>query len=238
MKLDQSQPPLPDKSSRPTKDGQNLEGRIGFGHVADIRELAELVVSSKSINASRNNAKEHIGKRTSRDRLHAIECGALSTLRLIEGEDQKVYRRLAARLFAELMPRTVVEAMLVDQMVGDLWRLRRVERAERAYFEQIRATAVVRVLRNLSANELRLVPEFVKRETLPVGDGVEAISTSVSRKLEAAVDPDKVMLDGVVSPDSAFPYSSLEQIRRSLMRDILRKQAFLMERRVRADDQA
>jgi len=215
-----------------------LEGRIGFGHVADIRELAELVVSSKSINASRNNAKEHIGKRTSRDRLHAIECGALSTLRLIEGEDQKVYRRLAARLFAELMPRTVVEAMLVDQMVGDLWRLRRVERAERAYFEQIRATAVVRVLRNLSANELRLVPEFVKRETLPVGDGVEAISTSVSRKLEAAVDPDKVMLDGVVSPDSAFPYSSLEQIRRSLMRDILRKQAFLMERRVRADDQA
>ena len=215
-----------------------MEGRIGFGHVADIRELAELVVSSKSINASRNNAKEHIGKRTSRDRLHAIECGALSTLRLIEGEDQKVYRRLAARLFAELMPRTVVEAMLVDQMVGDLWRLRRVERAERAYFEQIRATAVVRVLRNLSANELRLVPEFVKRETLPVGDGVEAISTSVSRKLEAAVDPDKVMLDGVVSPDSAFPYSSLEQIRRSLMRDILRKQAFLMERRVRADDQA
>src|SRR5690242_17503239 len=38
MNLDQSQPPLPDKSSRPTKDGQTLDGRFGYGHVADTRE--------------------------------------------------------------------------------------------------------------------------------------------------------------------------------------------------------
>lgn len=228
MNLDQSQRPLPDKSPTSTKDGQNFDSNFRSGQVADIRELVDLVISSKTSN--RNNAKEHTGKRTPRGKLHAIECGPLSTRRLIEGEDQKVYRRLTARLMAELMPKTAVEVMLVDQMVGDLWRLRRVEGAERAYFEQIRSAAVVRVLRNLSANELGLVPEFVNRKSLPVIDGVKAISASVSRKLDAAVDPDKLMLDGVVSSEGAFPYSCLEQIRRSLVRDIMHKNAHLVRR--------
>jgi hypothetical protein len=199
-----------------------------------MRDLVALVVSSKRIETHRNEDKKHAGPGArsgkSRAPLDAIKHRCLSARRLIEGEDEKAYRRLAARLVAESMPKTVVESMLVDQMVGDLWRLRRVEQAERAYFEQVRASAVARVLRTFSARELELLPELIQCETLPVVEGVEAISSTVRRKLQAAIDPDKLILDGVVSPDSVFPYSGLEHIRRSLVRDLMHKSAYLAKR--------
>jgi hypothetical protein len=200
-----------------------------------VRELAGLVASNKKIEANRKNAKKSTGPRTQRGKSHArwnaLKHAAFATQRLIRGEDEKAYQQLSARVFAEAMPKTAVESMLVDQIVGDMWRLRRVEQAERAYFEQIRASALARALRALSGAESRLVPEFIEGAERSTAEGGEPISCSASQKLQAATHPDKLMLDGMVSPQRAFPYSTLDQIRRSLVRDVLRKGARLAELR-------
>ena len=198
-----------------------------------MRELVGLVASNKKIGANRDNAKKSTGPRTpqgkSHSRWNALKHGAFAKQRLIDGEDEKTYQQLSARVFAETTPKTAIERMLVDQIVGDLWRLRRVEQAERAYFEQIRVAALARALRTLSANELQLVPDIAERAKSPIAEGAEPISRCVRQKLRAAMDPDKLMLDGMVSPDRAFPYSTLEHIRRCLVRDVLRKGASLAE---------
>ena len=61
--------------------------------------------------------------------------------------------------------------------------------------------------------------------------GGDATSRYVTQKLRAAVEIDKLMLDSMISPDGAFPYSTLQQIRRSLVRDILQRGLNLAELR-------
>ncbi len=119
--------------------------------------------------------------------------------------------------------------MLVDQIIGDIWRLRRVEQAERAYLDQVQASALSRVLRTLSGAEAQLVPDILAGTQRSAAGGEEAKAVSVRQKLQSATHPDKVMLDGMVSADRAFPYSTLEQIRRSLLRDVMRKDSALAE---------
>ncbi len=136
----------------------------------DVRALVGLVASNKRIEANRNNAKKSTGPKTQRgkshSRLNALKHGAFATQRLIRGEDEKAYQQLSARVFAEAKPKTAIECMLVDQIVGDMWRLKRVEQAERAYFEQIRASALARTLQTFSAREIELVPDILGREGL------------------------------------------------------------------------
>jgi hypothetical protein len=140
--------------------------------------------------------------------------------------------------------------MLVDQIGGDLWRLNRVEQAERAYFEHVRAAALARAMRTLSREELSTVAsaripneqQFAKRaesdslrqvrgsenkDSTKLGD--EMTLHSARQKLEISDDLYSLMLDGMVSPQGAFPYDTLERIRRSLVRDVLRKCANLAE---------
>jgi hypothetical protein len=224
-------------SGRPGKSqvGQplNQDGALRSGPTPDVRDLVGLLASSKKLAANRNNAKKSTGPRTARGKSHArwnaLKHGAFATQRLIRGEDAKAYRRLSAQVFAEAAPKTAIACMLVDQILGDPWRLKRVEQAERAYFEEVRVAALARVLRTLSVPEIELVPGIVKAENTSIAEGPEARSCRVSNKLQAATNPDKLMLDGMVAADSVFPYSSLEQIRRSLIRDILRKEANLAE---------
>jgi hypothetical protein len=221
------------QSANAQADSLNSGGSSTPGHSRDVRELVGLVDSSKKIVANRSNAKKSTGPRTlrgkSRARWNALKHGAFATLRPIRGEDAKAYRDLSERVLTETTPKTAIECMLVDQIIGDMWRLKRVEQAERAYFEQIRKAALSRAVRLLSAEEIQLVPDILERAKPTVLEGAGTMSRSVNKKLEVAINPDKLMLDGMVSPELAFPYFTLAQIRRSLVQGILRKDARLAE---------
>ena len=173
---------------------------------------ANTLASARKIAANRLNAKKCTGPRTqrgkSRARWNALKHGAYATQRLIRGEDAKAYQRLSERVFAETKPGTAIACMLVDQIIGDIWRLRRVEQAERAYLEHVRVANLARTQRALCAKDVALAPRA-------------GATPSMHCRAE------QVMLDAIVAPE--HPYSSLEQVRRSLVRDVLQKNSTLAE---------
>lgn len=236
MTFDQSGQSSPGQSSSAQTSVRTADGGLKPGQSSDIRELVGQLTSRKKIAANRNNAKESTGPRTargkSRSRSNALKYGVFAAQRLLPGEDAKAYQRLSDRVFTEVRPRTAVETMLADQIVGNIWRLDRIERAERAYFEQVRAAALARALRSLSAEELKRAPEIVGVTDQPLPEGAQSLT--LRQKLEGATNLDGLMLDGMVSPDASFAYSSIEQIRRSLVCDTLRKVASLEELREHA----
>jgi hypothetical protein len=199
-------------------------------------KCAKTGTSAEKIAANRLNAKKCTGPRTPRGKSHAsvnaLKHGIFARRRLIAGEDVKAYRELSQRVFAETTPRSAVETMLADQIVADLWRLRRVEQAERAYLDQVRASALSRVLRTLSGAEAQLVPDILGGTKRSAAGGEETKAVSVRQKLRSATHPDNVMLDAMIPADRAFPYSTLEQIRRTLLRDVMRKDSALVELQV------
>jgi hypothetical protein len=234
----------------------------------DITDFVVRVTSDAKIDANRKNAKKSTGPKTTRGKLcsrsNATKHGAFSVVRLIPGEDERAHDELSERLALEVGPKTVVETVLVEQIVGDIWRLKRVEQAEQAYFEQIRLAARMRALRAQSAEGLRVVSPIDGGEqrksssgTVTISDAGQGLTRSANEgargryDLSAANGPNSnlglaethrvqnnhnasseagmVMLDGMVDPGRAFPYDTLEAIRRSLVRDILRKNAKLSQ---------
>lgn len=68
-------------------------------------------------------------------RYNAQKHGLLSKEVLIEGEDQKVLAQLKSDLYEAFDPRGPIEAMLVDRVVTNVWRLRRAVAVERNAME-------------------------------------------------------------------------------------------------------
>jgi hypothetical protein len=71
---------------------------------------------------------------------------------------------------------------------------------------------MARTLRTLSGAEIELVPGIIEGAKPLFLEGTETTSRSITTKLEAAIAPDKLILDGMVSPEMAFPYSTLAHI--------------------------
>ncbi len=95
-------------------------------------------ISQKQLEANRENAKlggvkTEEGKAVSK--YNAIKHGLLSKEVLLEGEDEKNLEELGKRLRAEIKPASEVEALLVDRIVANVWRLRRLLAVEREAME-------------------------------------------------------------------------------------------------------
>ncbi|PWB38374.1 MAG: hypothetical protein C3F02_04365 [Parcubacteria group bacterium] len=95
-------------------------------------------VSQKQLEANRENAKlggvkTEEGKEVSR--YNAIKHGLLSKEVLLSDEDEKNLEELGKRLRAELMPTGEVEVLLVDRIIANVWRLRRLLEVERETME-------------------------------------------------------------------------------------------------------
>ena len=120
---------------------RNSKSSIGPSRTDEDAEPRCLISTSKKIEANRKNAKRSIGPRTVRGKLHsrlnALKHGAFSNHRLLPGEVEKDYAQLSTFVFRDAKPKTAIEVMVVDQIVGGIWRLRRVEQAEHAYFRQV-----------------------------------------------------------------------------------------------------
>lgn len=225
MSRSQSRPPRVNNQEIGHASFRNFDGTPESGPgKGNLDRRAINMAPSKKTETNRNNAKKSTGPKTKRGkanaRWNALKHGAFATHRLIRGEDESAYEKLAARVNAEARPKTAIECMLVDQIVGDIWRLKRVEQAERAYLDQVRESALSRSVRKFSAAATRMVP------TILIGSKESSLSEET---LQAAIQVDNVMLDGMVSPQSTFPCSTLEQIRRGLVRDVLGKHASLDE---------
>ena len=222
------------------------------------------MVSDKKREANRNNAKNSTGPKSERGRAasrqNAVKHGGFAIQRLLQGEDTNEYQQLSASVIAESMPKTVIESMLVDQIIGDMWRLKRIERAQVAHLEQFRSHKSTNKLMDMSRAEFarektlldKIEAEFIKivgaelTDTLsawtndltkgppPDLEGkLERESSSTSESDQAEPRPTKqelvyddqmgnLLLQGMALPDKAFPYTNLDHIRRSLVRDITR----------------
>lgn len=95
-------------------------------------------ISKKQIEANRKNAKlggvkTEEGKAISK--LNAMKHGILSKEILIDGEDEKALVELGKKLRVQLAPEGELELILVDRIISNVWRLRRLLRVEKSTME-------------------------------------------------------------------------------------------------------
>ncbi len=90
-------------------------------------------ISQKQLEANRKNAKLG-GVKTEEGKIiskyNALKHGLLSKEVLLEGEDEKALIDFGGKLRLELNPKTEFELLLVDRIVANSWRLRRVIQIE------------------------------------------------------------------------------------------------------------
>ena len=88
--------------------------------------------------ANRSNAQRSTGPRSvegkARSSLNAVKHGLLSRQPLLADEDPAEYDVLRERLVEALSPDGAIEELLVDELLGVLWRLKRLRRVESALF--------------------------------------------------------------------------------------------------------
>lgn len=96
--------------------------------------------------ANRRNAKKSTGPKSvdgkSRSSQNAVKHGAYATKHLINGEDKNLYEAIKAEQRRTFKPKNFIETALVDELINQLWTLRRLERAERYYLSQRRAESI------------------------------------------------------------------------------------------------
>jgi hypothetical protein len=96
------------------------------------------MASEKQFRANRRNALRSTGPRTASgkavSRLNALKHGVLAEDIVLPSEDAEVFASLKSGVYDELQPIGEVENLLVDIVVGNAWRLRRIVRVEKGIF--------------------------------------------------------------------------------------------------------
>ena len=93
--------------------------------------------TQRQIEANRQNAQNSTGPKSPKGKavvaLNAMKHGLLSEVTLIEGETEKDLVGFGQRLRTQLAPVGELEILLVDRVISNAWRLRRVVRMEGAF---------------------------------------------------------------------------------------------------------
>jgi hypothetical protein len=102
----------------------------------------------KQIAANRRNSQASTGPRTPAGkaavRFNALKSGIDAASQLIPGEDPEVFEAFAADFTASCDPACAREQELVDQLIDDAWRLRRLRKAETQQWTKAIATIEAR----------------------------------------------------------------------------------------------
>src|SRR5690349_20644312 len=126
------------------------------------------MTSDKKISANQRNATKSTGQKTARGRalarLNAAKHGLYSDTRLLPGEDRRLYRKLAVDIMDFFRPIGPVEETLTDQILSEIWRLKRYERAERSLFERFHEGRALTVLRGFTDRELDHLKQIASEE--------------------------------------------------------------------------
>src|SRR5919107_2834685 len=97
------------------------------------------MTSKKQVQANRQNALKSTGPKTPEGkdavRLNANKHGLRKAEVLLPGEDEEALKELDENLRAELQPVGELENLLVDNIVADHWRLRRLRLVEAGVFD-------------------------------------------------------------------------------------------------------
>jgi hypothetical protein len=119
--------------------------------------------SFKKIEANRANAlrstgpKSQSGKKKSSG--NAVKHGAYATNMLIEGEDKELYEAIKKEQRQRYSPASYIEKALVDQLVNELWNLRRITQAEQ-FFQADVQSDLLKVRNDLTESEIKLLQEI------------------------------------------------------------------------------
>jgi hypothetical protein len=88
----------------------------------------------RQIEANRRNSQSSTGPRTPEGkavvRFNALKSGIDAESQVIPGEDPEVFQTFAAEFTQSCHPADAREQELVDQLIDDAWRLRRLRKAE------------------------------------------------------------------------------------------------------------
>lgn len=99
------------------------------------------MTSQKKLSANRLNTKKSTGPKTergkARSRYNALKAGIYANHRPLPDEDYQAYKTLSRRLTKRYGPEDPVEEIIVDHILGAIWRVARLERAEKAYLLEI-----------------------------------------------------------------------------------------------------
>ncbi|MDP2638171.1 MAG: hypothetical protein Q8P26_03865 [Candidatus Levybacteria bacterium] len=152
------------------------------------------MTTEEQIQANRENAllggvKTPEGKAISK--YNALKHGLLSKEVFLEGEDEQVLIELTKRLRQELKPATEIEAILVDRIIANTWRLRRVLEVERNTMEWQKFYSEIKFEVDYGNKELKEKQELRKSsKRMIVNSGIDQIlryETTIERSIYKAL---------------------------------------------------
>src|ERR1700686_2016021 len=92
------------------------------------------MATQNQIDANRRNAQHSTGPRTAEGKaassMNALKSGIDAQSSIIPGEDAAALAALTERLYQDCQPQTVIESLLVDDIVRDTWLLTRFARID------------------------------------------------------------------------------------------------------------
>lgn len=152
------------------------------------------MTTEEQMQANRENAllggvKTPEGKAISK--YNALKHGLLSKEVFLEGEDEQGLIELAKRLRQELKPATEIEAILVDRITANTWRLRRVLEVERNTMEWQKFYSEIEFRVDYGNKELKEKQELRKSsKRMIVNSGIDQIlryETTIERSIYKAL---------------------------------------------------
>ncbi len=190
--------------------------------------------SEAKINANRSNSLKstgpitHSGKRHSR--MNAVRTGVYARTIILPGENSASYEKIRDAVFSELRPQGIIQKMLANQIAADIWRLIRLDRAERTYLED----------RLIVHAFLREEAEGIRDCTVGFQEGEEGYydPNALDEKLPQdwrkevkpnAKDVSAVLARTVIAANDRKTTAVIEARRRGLLRDVQRNLRELRE---------
>jgi hypothetical protein len=186
------------------------------------------MTSDRQQAANRANALHSTGPKTPEGkaavRLNACWHGLLARDVVLPGEDADAFEDLLNQARANLSPVGPIEEFLVDRLTNDMWRLRRLERAESALlYSRIHGVKADRLAKEVRSYERTISDDF------PSGRRItnEAAHAEASEALERAKyeqDRDEVLLGRAIDADAkeGDAFTKLARYERSLERSFHR----------------
>jgi hypothetical protein len=182
-------------------------------------------ISAKKIAANKANAlrstgaKSELGK--TKSKANATKHGVYATSTLLAGEDGDLYQAIRREQRNIFDPQTYVEKALVDQLVNELWTLRRITKAEYFYLAQVQAVMKDEIKSSLSYSEKQFLHDatIVEDKSAPSIDHISfgfSVPTAAQKdllaKLEAKLQAKPLPLSAVY--ELAFVFDSTGRAQR------------------------
>ena len=196
------------------------------------------MTSQKKLSANRCNAQRSTGPKSAggkaRSRYNAVKTGLHATQRPLPNEDLKAYGKLSRRLTKRYAPEDPVGELIVDQILGHIWRIQRLERAEKAYFEAIEEARSIRQARfacvvNVAFTESPpRVGETPKVQLLSDKRNARERPNSEAQLFD---DLDGIFLEAAISRNEGTPLRYLSKQRSAHMHEIFWLEGELNRRR-------